>query len=229
MTTITANLRRVLENLSQAALAAGRSPDEIALVAVSKTHTREAVIEVLSAGQRIFGENRVQEAEDKFIPTIPGIELHLVGHLQSNKTKPAAMLFDRIHSLDSFKIAERLERHLEENRRTLCALVQVNLGGEEQKSGIGEEAVHELLTQCADLKHLSVDGLMVLPPLFEDPSRTRPYFRRLRTLRDSLQAHGFKLPHLSMGMTNDYREAIAEGATFIRVGTAIFGAREYPA
>jgi pyridoxal phosphate enzyme (YggS family) len=232
MTTITANLHLVLENLSQAARAAGRNPDGIALVAISKTHPREAVLEALSAGQLIFGENRVQEAEEKFLPAIPGVELHLVGHLQNNKTKPAAALFDRIHSLDSFKTAERLERHLEENGRTMRALVQVNLGEEEQKSGVDEGALYELLLQCAGLSRLRVDGLMVLPPLFENPRRTRPWFSRLRELRDRLESRGLEgltLPHLSMGMTNDYREAIAEGATFIRVGTAIFGARDYPA
>ena len=178
----------------------------------------------------VLSEAQAKEAVGKFIPEVPGIELHLVGHLQSNKAKQAALLFDRIHSIDSISTARRLDRLLGEAGRTMKALVQVNLGEEEQKSGIDKADVLPLLRELATLENLHTDGLMVLPPFHLDASQTAPYFKELHELRDQLSGQdlgGIKLQHLSMGMTNDFHEAIKEGATFIRVGTAIFGKRDY--
>jgi len=230
MSSIADNLKEVRSGIRLAAEDAGRDPDEIILVAVSKVFSRSAVEEALAAGQRVFGENRVQEAEEKYTPPIPGVELHMVGHLQSNKAKTAAGLFDRIHSIDSLKTARRLDRHLAEAGRIMKALVQINLGHEPQKSGIDEEETASFIRALAGLPNLEVDGLMVLPPFFDDPDRARPYFRKLREMRESLNDRdlgGVVLRHLSMGMTADYREAIAEGATMIRIGTAIFGVRPH--
>jgi len=228
LSAIATNLIRVRENIADAAAKAGRDPAEITLVAVSKTKPRGLIEEVLATGHNVFGENRVQEAETKFVPPLPGAELHMVGHLQSNKAKSAAALFDRIHSLDSLKTARRLDGYLAECGRTMMALVQVNLGHEPQKSGTDEQETASLLRELAKLERIEVDGLMVLPPFFDDPEQTRPYFIALREMRERLSKMdlgGIELAHLSMGMTADYPVAIEEGATMIRVGTAIFGAR----
>jgi pyridoxal phosphate enzyme (YggS family) len=228
MNKIAENLAAVAERIATAADANLRNSREITLVAVSKTHPREVVEEAFAAGQRVFGENKVQEAADKFNPPVRGAELHMVGHLQSNKTKLAAALFDRIHSIDSMKTARRLDKHLQEYGRTMKAFVQVNVAMEDQKSGVTEKDLPALLEGLAQLEYLKTDGLMILPPFFDDPEQSVPYFRKLRELRDRLTGrYGVELEHLSMGMTNDYAEAIAEGATFIRVGTAIFGQRQY--
>ena len=232
MSTIAENLAIVRRNIAAAAKRNGRDPADIILVAVSKTHPREIAEEALAAGQNVFGENRIQEAADKFSTPLPGAELHMIGHLQSNKTKVAAGLFDRIHSIDSLKTATRLDRHLEEAGRSMAALVQVNLGGEMQKSGIDAADILDFLRELAKLSRLKTDGLMILPPFFDDPEETRPYFQQLRRLRDELTKENLsdiELKHLSMGMTNDYAVAIEEGATIVRVGTAIFGQRKpYP-
>jgi pyridoxal phosphate enzyme (YggS family) len=225
---IAENIARVRAEIARAAVDANRDPNGITLVAVAKTKPREAIEEALAAGQTVFGENRVQEAEEKYVPPLPGAELHMVGHLQSNKAKTAAALFDRIHSIDSLKIARSLERHLADLGRTMKALVQVNLGQEPQKSGVDERETAALLRELAKLDRLEVDGLMVLPPFFNDPELTRPYFVALHELRarlSGLDIGGIELKHLSMGMTADYQVAIAEGATIVRVGTAIFGDR----
>jgi pyridoxal phosphate enzyme (YggS family) len=227
---IAANLKDISARIAEAASQAGRSPAEITLIAVSKTNPREAVEAALAAGQLVFGENRLQEAVGKFIPEIPGIELHLVGHLQSNKAKQAAQLFDRIHSIDSFSTAQRLDRLLGEAGRKMKALVQVNLGQEDQKSGIAKDDLLPLLLKLSTLEHLTTDGLMILPPFHLDSSQTAPFFHELRELRDSLSSQnlgGIELKELSMGMTNDFDEAVKAGATFVRVGTAIFGRRDY--
>lgn len=228
MSGIADNLIRVRRRIEEAAEAAGRDPAEITLVAVSKTMPRSAVEEALAAGHKVFGENRVQEAQEKYAPPLPGVELHMVGHLQSNKAKAAAGLFDRIHSIDSLKTARRLNSYLGEAGRKMKALVQVNLGHEPQKSGIEAEGTAALLRELARLSNLEVDGLMVLPPFFDDAEKARPYFVALRELRDrlsDLDLGGIRLEHLSMGMTADYQVAISEGATIVRVGTAIFGPR----
>lgn len=224
------NLEKVKNDLRRAALACGRNPDEITLVAVSKTKPRQMVEELLLHGHYDFGENKVQESETKYSLPLDGIKLHMIGHLQSNKTKVVANLFHRIHSIDSIRLARRLDTNLEEFGRTMKGLIQVNLGRESQKSGIEENEVVNTLEQLQDLKNLEIDGLMVIPPFSDTPEVAEGYFRKLRELRDKINA-GLKLKqplkHLSMGMTADYQQAIRQGATFIRVGTAIFGERNY--
>lgn len=185
----------------------------------------EAVREAVAAGARILGENRVQEAGEK-IALLPGLaEWHLVGHLQTNKAKQAIRLFDRIHSLDSARLAEELNRRAREAGRRMRCLVEVNLGEETQKSGVSEKEIRPLLEAAARMPHLAIDGLMTIPPFLSEAAAARPYFRRLRFLRDQLAAEGFAVAELSMGMTHDFEVAIEEGATLVRIGTAIFGPR----
>lgn len=193
------------------------------LVAVSKTHPAEILRQAIAAGAHLLGENKVREAEQK-IETLgrEAAEWHLIGHLQSNKARKAVQLFDVIHSVDSIELAMRLERICgEEGREKLSILVQVDLAGEETKSGISEVDLPELADHLRSCKRLSFDGLMVLPPFFDDPQATRPYFQTLRRLRDEIVPGG----ELSMGMSHDFEVAIEEGATIVRVGTAIFGQR----
>jgi hypothetical protein len=197
----------------------------VTLVAVSKLVPVEIIAQAMQAGVTILGENRVQEARDK-IAALPGRGVwHLVGHLQTNKAKLAVQLFDLIHSLDSLKLAQALDRHGEQAARVVRCLIEVNLGGEESKSGISEEGVRPLLDMAGRLAHLRIEGLMALPPLLPDPEQLRPFFRRLRILRDKLEGEGYPLDQLSMGMTHDFEVAIEEGATLVRIGTAIFGPR----
>ena len=219
------NLSLILSRMAEAARRSERDPVEIKLVAVSKTHPADTLREAMAAGVSAFGENKVQEGESKILEIgREAVEWHLIGHLQSNKARKAVQLFDVIHSVDSIDIAKRLERICgEEGREKLSVLIQVDLAGEETKSGIPEADLPELVDFLRGCKHLSFDGLMVLPPYFDDPEATRPYFRRLRELRDELFPGG----HLSMGMSHDFEVAIDEGATIVRVGTAIFGEREY--
>ena len=220
----------VRARIRDAALRSRRSPEEIRLVAVSKTHPVKAIQDALAAGLRDFGENRVQEAETK-IPAIgrEKAKWHLIGHLQSNKARRAAELFDVIHSLDSASLALRLDRVCEElNREALPVLVQVDLGHEGTKTGVDEEELKEVVTAVQRCHRLQLIGLMTLPPFFEKAERVRPYFRRLCELRDELQTSGVfedRRGELSMGMTHDFEIAIEEGATIVRVGTAIFGER----
>ena len=227
---IAANLEMVRGRMVTACARAGRAPEAVRLLAVSKTYGPEAVREAAAAGQRRFGENRVQEAAAK-IPECPGnLEWHLVGHLQGNKAAAAARLFDWVHSVDSAKLLEALDRHAAEAGRTLQVLVQVNVSGERSKSGLAPEAVPAVLALANPLRNVQISGLMTIPPLAEDPEKSRPFFRRLRELRDRWAAEtGTELPELSMGMTHDLEVAIEEGATCVRVGTGIFGARVKPA
>ncbi len=221
---IAENIARVRSRIEAACSRVGRDPGEVKLVAVSKTHSAEVVREGIAAGLNVFGENKVQEAEGK-IGAIgrKDVEWHLIGHLQSNKARRAVELFDVIESVDSLELARRLERICEEDGHDeLSVYVQVDLGGEETKSGVAESELPELAAYLHGCKHLRFNGLMVLPPLFDDPGETRPYFQRLRAIRDRVLAGG----ELSMGMTNDFEVAIEEGATVVRVGTAIFGTRE---
>jgi pyridoxal phosphate enzyme (YggS family) len=212
--------------MAAAALRSGRPADAVRLVAVSKTMSPEAVREAVAAGVRMLGENRVQEAREK-IAACPGLAAwHLIGHLQSNKAKLAVGLFDLIQSLDSLHLAEELDRQGRALGKRVRCLVQVNVGEEAQKSGADEAEVRPLLTRAASLPHLAVEGLMAIPPFLPDPEAVRPFFRRLRLLRDRLTTEGFPLAELSMGMTHDFEVAIEEGATMVRVGTAIFGTRE---
>ena len=220
-------LAEVQRRLEQAARASGRDPAEIRLVAVSKVHPAARVREAVSAGIRRLGENRVQEAVGKAAELADlDLEWHLIGHLQKNKVRHAVRLFHTIHSVDSADLLTRIDRIAAEEDRRLSALIQVDLAGEATKSGVPTDDVPPILKAAADLANVSVVGLMTLPPYFEDPEQVRPYFRRLATLRDQLREQGLgDLPELSMGMTHDFEVAIAEGATMIRVGTAIFGAR----
>ena len=220
----------VLKRIRDAAVNSERSPDDITLVAVSKTHPAEVVREAIAAGLKDFGENRVQEAESK-IPDVgrTAAQWHLIGHLQSNKARRAVELFDVIHSLDSAGLAKRLNRMCDElGRSELPVLIQVDLGHEATKTGIDENGIEELMTALRECNRLRLIGLMTLPPFFDDAENVRPYFRRLRKLRDELKAQGAFGDHrgeLSMGMTHDYEVAIEEGATMVRIGTAIFGER----
>jgi pyridoxal phosphate enzyme (YggS family) len=220
----------VRERIARASARAGRGADEVTLVAVSKTFPAEAVRDGFAAGLRHFGENRVQEAEAKASALADlrahGIVWHLVGHLQANKARKAAALFDRIHSLDGLQLAQRLEHAAAERGQTLWALVQVDLAGERTKFGLEEARLFPALEALRGFKSLRVAGLMTLPPFAEDPERARPYFRRLRELRDRALSEGSLLgSELSMGMSHDLEVAVEEGATLVRVGSALFGAR----
>ncbi|HQU93123.1 MAG TPA: YggS family pyridoxal phosphate-dependent enzyme [Pyrinomonadaceae bacterium] len=217
------NLQSIRSRIANAAQRSDRDAAEVKLIAVSKTHPVEVLREAMAAGVSVFGENKVQEADGKIVGLgSDGIEWHLIGHLQSNKARKAVQLFDVIHSIDSVEIAERLERIcVEEGRESLPVLIQVDLAGEQTKSGIAETELPTLIEYLKSCERLKLIGLMVLPPFFDDPEATRPYFKHLRDIRDRL------LPgrELSMGMSNDFEVAIEEGATMVRVGTAIFGGR----
>jgi pyridoxal phosphate enzyme (YggS family) len=223
-------LAGIRTRIAAAVQRSGRQPDEVRLIAISKTHPSAVVKEAIELGATDFGENRVQEAEGK-IAEIGRQKVcwHLVGHLQANKARRAVSLFDVIHSLDTIDLAERLDRLcVEERRDTLPVLIQVDLGHEETKSGIDESELTDLVENLGPLTHVKLIGLMTLPPFFDDPEQSRPFFRRLRELRDELNergAFGAGAGELSMGMTHDFEVAIEEGATMVRIGTAIFGAR----
>jgi pyridoxal phosphate enzyme (YggS family) len=218
-------LASVRAGIAAAVARSGRSPEAVTLVAVSKTISVEGIREALSAGVRILGENRVQEAREK-IALLPGLaSWHLIGHLQSNKAKLAVQLFDCIHSLDSVRLAEDLDRHAEATGKIQRCLIEVNVGEEAQKSGAPEAEVRQILEAARRLPHLTVEGLMAVPPFLDDPEDVRPFFRRLRRLRDTLRQEGFSLEVLSMGMTHDFEVAVEEGATLVRIGTALFGPR----
>ena len=227
---LAARLASVREQIATAARSCGRSPDEVTLVAISKTHPADVLARIIELGAADLGENRVQEAEEK-ISTIgrDKARWHLVGHLQANKARRAVSLFDVIHSLDSVDLARRLDRLcIEEGRDSLSVLIQVDLGHEETKSGIEESELSHLVETLGPLTRLKFAGLMTLPPFFENPEHSRPFFRRLRELRDELAgsgAFGNRAGELSMGMTHDFAVAIEEGATMVRIGTAIFGER----
>ena len=217
--------------IDAAAQQAGRQPDSVRLVAVSKTHPVAAMRAALAAGAHDFGENRVQEAESKILELGRNKAYwHLIGPLQANKARKAVRLFDMIHSLDSLALANRLERFCgEDGRAGLPVFVQVELGGEPTKSGVTEADLPALAEMLLSCKHLRWQGLMTLPPYQEDPEQVRPYFRRLRELRDEWRQRGAfngQEGELSMGMSHDFAAAIAEGATIVRVGTAIFGERQ---
>jgi len=226
-------LERVREQIAEAAVRANRRPDDVKLVAVSKTHSAETIRLAIAAGATDLGENRVQEAESK-IPTAgrAAARWHLIGHLQSNKARRAVELFDVIHSLDSVALAQRLDRVCRElGREVLPVLIQVDLGQEATKSGAAESEVPQIIEAIRQTQTLQLTGLMTLPPYFDDANQARPFFRRLRELRDELSGQGSfgdQRGELSMGMTHDYQVAIEEGATIVRIGTAIFGTREKP-
>lgn len=226
---IAANLTHIKEHIGQCALACGRSPQEIQLVAVTKNVTAAAVREAIAAGHHLFGENYLQEARLKITELGKEASFHFIGHLQSNKAKTAAELFDVIETVDSFKIAAALSRHLTGLQRNLKILIQVNIGAEENKSGTHPEEAEQILREIRALPNIKAVGLMTVPPMGPDMEDVRPYFRKMRELADYLSslelfAAGERV-ELSMGMSDDYPVAIAEGATIVRIGTAIFGPR----
>ncbi len=229
MSSITERVAEVQGRLSHAIEKAGRDPAEVALMAVSKNHGPDAVREAAAAGLTLFGENRVQEAAAK-IPESPGhLRWHLIGHLQRNKAKFAVELFEAIHSVDTLKLAETIQRHCEEAGRRMQILLEVNVSGEAVKFGFKPDEVPEVLRRSAEWSRLEITGLMTMPPFTEDPEGARPHFRKLRELRDRWQDEtGVPLPVLSMGMTHDMEVAVEEGSNVVRIGTAIFGARPKP-
>lgn len=229
------NVAKVRDQIAEAARRAARRTEEIALMAVTKTHSAESIREAHAAGIRLFGENRVQEFAGKAsaLADLAGAEWHMIGHLQTNKAGKAAELFSAVDSVDSVKLAEKLDAAARTLGKKLSVLVEVNVGGEAAKSGValGSRELEELLLAAPRLEALDFHGLMTIPPYTNDPDQARPYFRKLRQLREAIAAR--KLPAvnmrtLSMGMSHDFAIAIEEGSTCIRVGTAIFGERVTP-
>jgi hypothetical protein len=237
---IAENIAQVRERIAAAARRAGRKPDEITLMAVSKTFPAERIREAYAAGLRVFGESKVQEfaAKADALRDLPDAEWHLIGHLQSNKAAKAAELFDAVDSVDSVRTAEKLNAFAKSAGKTLSVLIEVNVGREKAKSGValssgepGSDELEQILQGAPRWGNLEIQGLMTVPPYAEDPEASRPYFRQLRQIRDSIAARN--LPQvgaavLSMGMSHDFEVAIEEGATCVRIGTAIFGEREKP-
>jgi pyridoxal phosphate enzyme (YggS family) len=219
-------LETIQTTIHRAADRAGRSVHDVRLVAVSKTHPAEAVRTLAEAGQRLFGESRVQEAVAK-VPMCPGnLEWHFIGHLQKNKIRKALPLFDVFHGVDSLELAEEINRIAEEDGHRPKILLEVNTSGESSKYGFRPEQVAGQIEDLLELPRLEIIGLMTLAPITPKPEMARPYFAHLRELRDQLEAEaGVILPELSMGMSADFQEAILEGATLVRVGTALFGQR----
>jgi len=229
-TNIAANLTLIMERIASAAARSGRSAEDVRLVAVSKTHSPDLIRDAIAAGVRSFGENKVQEAEGKIAEVgRDAAEWHLIGHLQSNKVRKAIQLFDVIQSVDSTELAARLERICnEEGRSQLSVFIQVDLAGEATKSGVAEDDLPKLVSYLRECERLKLDGLMIIPPFFDDPESSRPYFQSLRVLRDRMAAEGAFTGgrgELSMGMSHDFEVAIEEGATIVRIGTAVFGER----
>jgi PLP dependent protein len=224
---IAENLIHLHEQIAQACRRANRSENEVELMAVSKVHPVEVILEAYAAGQRLFGENRVQEFQDKaqHLATLADAKFHLIGPLQSNKTAKAAEIFDAIDAVDSLKIAQRLNTSAAALNKKLPLLVEVKLSHEETKHGLPPAELAALLTAMEDLESVEAVGLMTVPPWSEDAEAARPYFRELRRLRDESVLRFPKLTQLSMGMSNDFTVAIEEGSTCVRVGTALFGRR----
>ena len=226
------NLKDVYRKIAHAAMRAGRSPAEVKLIVVSKGVGAETIKNAVENGIREFGENRIQEAQDKITiikACLPEsrVKWHLIGHLQKNKAKSAVKLFDVIHSVDSLELGILLNRYAGETGKRQKMILQVKLSDEETKYGILKEDLIEILSGIGHLGNLQVEGLMTIPPYFDDPERVRPFFRELRELKDKAVQAGFGLTQLSMGMSSDFEVAIEEGATMVRVGTAIFGERSY--
>jgi len=220
------NYYAVWEGIREAAEKAGRDPSSVRLVAVSKKQDAEKLRVLWKCGQRIFGENRVQEARVKIPEMPPGGEWHFIGGLQTNKAKDAVECFDVIESVDRLDLAAELQKRADVAGKKLRVFLEVNVGGEAAKHGCAPEKAAELLAQVQPLSRLEVQGLMAIPPFREDPENARLFFQRLREIRDQLeQGSGMALPELSMGMSHDYAVAIAEGATLVRIGTALFGPR----
>jgi pyridoxal phosphate enzyme (YggS family) len=229
------NIAAIQARTAQAAHRVGRRPEEIALMAVSKTHPPEKIREAYAAGLRLFGENKVQEFAGKFaaLKDLPDAKFQMIGHLQSNKAAKAAELFSAIDSVDSLRLAEKLNIAAAAENKQLAILIEINIAGEAAKSGIAPDSpeLQALLQAAPRLEHLSFRGLMTVPPIADDPESARPFFKRLRALREQIAAQhlpSIGLDELSMGMSHDFEVAIEEGSTCVRVGTAIFGEREKP-
>ena len=227
MSSIGDNLNRVREQISTAAAKSGRTPIDVELVAITKTHPAESVREAIEAGQILFGESRVQEARAK-IPELPSnCRWHFVGHLQKNKIRHAIPLFEMFHGIDSLALAQDINRIAEEEGLYSRILLEVNVAGEGTKFGFASDALGEQMEALLALQRLSIEGLMCIPPLAIESEDSRKFFVQVRELRDSLEKEfSLKLPQLSMGMTQDFPIGIEEGATLVRVGTAIFGERK---
>jgi PLP dependent protein len=226
---INQNLKAVHLRIAETCARCGRNPGDVRLVSVTKTMSAETVLLAIQAGADVFGENYIQEAREKCgaLSHYP-VSWHFIGHLQTNKSKYAVTLFDLIHTVDSLRLATELDREARKIGKVQQILVQVNVGKEASKSGIDAESTEALIRALADFPNLSVQGLMTVPPYFDEPETVRPYFRELCKLRDSLNQlgiDGIQLKELSMGMTGDFEAAIEEGATLVRIGTAIFGDR----
>lgn len=224
------NIKNIYRKISSAAIRSGRTPFDVRLVAVTKTIGLERIREAIDLGIRVFGENRVQEAQKK-IPYCRlhcsdcNVEWHMIGHLQKNKARSAVQLFDLIHSIDSVGLAEEVNKHAEKDGKIQPILIEVKLSGEVTKHGVAREDLMDLIEALSVMKNLKLEGLMTIPPFFDDPKMAMPFFRELRELRDKAERSGYRLPELSMGMTNDFEAAILEGATMVRIGTGIFGER----
>jgi PLP dependent protein len=229
MVDIAANCRTIFERIGRAAARSGRDAGAVKLLAASKLQSAEKIRAAAAGGVRLVGENYVQEAAAKKPTISAAVEWHLIGHLQRNKAKAALDLFDVIESLDSVELARALDKEAGARGRVVRALIEVNLGGEAGKSGVAAERLQPLLESVATLRHVKVEGLMAVPPFSEDAESARPYFKQLRELRDkgkTVAAANIDLKELSMGMSQDFEVAIEEGATLVRVGTALFGPRE---
>ena len=224
---IAENLAHLHEQITQACRRANRPESDVALMAVSKVHPVEMILEAYAAGQRLFGENRVQEFQEKspHVKDLSGAQFHLIGPLQSNKTAKAAELFDAIDAVDSLKIAQRLNTAASALGKKLPVLIEVKLSHEESKHGLAPKELAPLLAAMNDLESITAVGLMTVPPWSEAPEAARPYFRELRRLRDQSVVRFPRITQLSMGMSNDFTVAIEEGSTCVRVGTAVFGRR----
>ncbi|HXE98318.1 MAG TPA: YggS family pyridoxal phosphate-dependent enzyme [Dongiaceae bacterium] len=226
--TIPGNLARIKERIRVAAELAGRDPESVRLVAVSKTRPAADIIAAFQAGQTVFGENYIQELVPKLAEVREAVEWHVIGHLQSNKVKYIAGKVALIHSVDRLSLAQEIDRQWGRLGRKCDVLIQVNISGEATKSGTTEDGAIELVRECSLLPNIRVRGMMTMPPFFDDPDAARPYFAELRRLSGTIAAleiAGVEMAELSMGMSGDFEAAIQEGATLVRIGTAIFGER----
>ena len=229
MVDVAGNYHKILDRISETAAKCGRHPREIKVLGAAKSQSVESIRLAIAAGVTLIGENYVQEAEAKKAQVPESVEWHMIGHLQRNKAKAAVDIFDLIETLDSVALALELEKQGRQRGKKIRAFVEVNLAGEESKSGIAKDDLASLLESIATLDHVAVEGLMTVPPFREEPEESRPYFCELRELRDKFNAQ--RIPHvdlqeLSIGMTHDYPVAIEEGATIVRIGTGLFGPRE---
>jgi pyridoxal phosphate enzyme (YggS family) len=227
MTEVETRLADIQRRITAACERAGRNPESVRLLAVTKTLGPDTVQEAVAAGLSLFGESRIQEARQKIPQCSSALHWHYIGHLQTNKAREAVRLFEMIHAVDSLRLLECLDRVAQEEGRTLPVCLEVNVSGERSKFGLSPDEMPAVLARAATLFRVQVAGLMTIPPIAEDPEEARPFFRRLRELRDRWQAEaGVLLPELSMGMSHDFEIAVEEGSTWVRVGALLFGPRK---